>query len=177
MSWLTPLVALLIKRESKGPVFFKQLRNGKNYKPFVCYKFRSMRMNDEADKKLVSANDDRITRIGKWLRKTSIDEMPQFFNVLKGDMSVVGPRPHMIAANEEYKKRVKRFMGRHYIKPGITGLAQVKGYRGDTSTDESLINRIKYDMYYIKNWSLFLDIKIIIQTVMNVFIKGDKNAI
>jgi putative colanic acid biosynthesis UDP-glucose lipid carrier transferase len=175
LSWLTPLLAVLIKLESKGPVFFKQLRNGLNYQPFYCYKFRSMRPNKEADLKQVSKNDNRITRIGRILRKTSLDELPQFFNVLKGEMSVVGPRPHMIAENERFRRRVKRFLGRHYVKPGITGLAQVKGYRGEVRNDEDILNRVKYDLYYIENWTIFLDIKIIVQTVLNIF-KGDKKA-
>jgi len=175
LSWLTPLLAILIKLESKGPVFFKQLRNGLNYEPFYCFKFRSMRPNKEADLKQVSKNDQRITKLGKWLRKTSIDELPQFFNVLKGDMSVVGPRPHMIAENERFRNKVEQFLGRHYVRPGITGLAQVKGYRGEVVTDEDIRNRVKYDMYYIENWSIFLDLKIILQTILNIF-KGDKKA-
>ncbi|NPA43555.1 MAG: undecaprenyl-phosphate glucose phosphotransferase [Chlorobi bacterium] len=175
LSWLTPLLALLIKLESRGPVFFKQLRNGLNYQPFYCYKFRSMYPNPEADRKQVTKGDRRVTRIGRILRKTSIDELPQFFNVLKGDMSVVGPRPHMIAENERFKGKVERFLGRHYIKPGITGLAQVKGYRGEVVTDEDIKNRVKYDLYYIENWSVFLDLKIILQTILNIF-KGDRKA-
>jgi len=174
-SWLFPVVALLIKLDSKGPVFFKQSRNGINYEPFYCYKFRSMRPNNLADIKQVSQNDNRITKIGKWLRKLSIDELPQFFNVLKGEMSVVGPRPHMIKENERFLKKIDKFMGRHYVKPGITGLAQVKGYRGEVKTDEDIINRLKYDLYYIENWSLWLDIKIILFTILNV-IRGDQKA-
>ncbi len=175
LSWLTPILAIIIKLESKGPVFFKQLRNGKNYQPFYCYKFRSMRPNKYADLKQVSENDKRVTKVGKWLRKTSIDELPQFFNVLLGDMSVVGPRPHMIAENERFRNKVEKFLGRHYIRPGITGLAQVKGFRGEVKNDEDILNRVKYDLYYIENWSIFLDIKIILQTVINIF-KGDKKA-
>jgi len=175
LSWLTPLLALLIKLESKGPVFFKQLRNGLNYEPFYCYKFRSMRPNKDADRKQVTKDDERVTRLGRILRKTSVDELPQFFNVLKGEMSVVGPRPHMIAENERFKGKVERFLGRHYVKPGITGLAQVKGYRGEVITDEDIRNRVKYDLYYIENWSIFLDLKIILQTVINLF-RGDEKA-
>ncbi len=175
LSWITPIIGLLIKLESKGPVFFKQKRNGINYKPFSCYKFRSMRPNQLADIKQVSKNDNRITRIGKILRKTSIDELPQFINVFKGEMSVVGPRPHMVKENERFKKRINKFMGRHYVKPGITGLAQVKGYRGEVRTDDDIINRVKYDLYYIENWSLWLDIKIIMFTILNVF-KGEEKA-
>ncbi len=175
LSWLTPILAILIKLESKGPVFFKQKRNGLNYKPFYCYKFRSMRPNPEADIKQVSKQDDRVTRIGRILRKTSIDELPQFINVLKGEMSVVGPRPHMINESERFRKVLDQFILRHYVKPGITGLAQIKGYRGEVQNKEDIINRVKYDLYYIENWSLFLDLKIIFQTVLKIF-TGDKKA-
>ncbi len=175
LSWLTPILGLLIKLESKGPVFFRQKRNGEFYKPFYLYKFRSMRPNKLADQKQVSRDDDRITRIGRFIRKTSIDELPQFLNVLFGDMSVVGPRPHMIKENERFMVRVKKFLPRHQVKPGITGLAQVKGYRGEVVTDEDIINRVKYDIYYIKNWSFLLDIKIILLTIINT-LKGDKKA-
>ncbi len=173
--WLIPLIGLFIKLESKGPILFRQKRNGINYKPFECYKFRSMRPNNLADIKQVTKDDNRITKLGKFLRKTSIDELPQFINVLKGDMSVVGPRPHMVKENERFLKRIDKFMGRHYVKPGITGLAQVKGYRGEVKTDDDIINRLKYDLFYIENWSLWLDIKIILFTVFNV-IRGDDKA-
>ncbi len=175
LSWLTPLLGILIKLESKGPVFFKQKRNGINYKPFNCYKFRSMHPNHLADIKQVSKNDNRVTKIGKFLRKTSIDELPQFINVFLGDMSVVGPRPHMVKENERFLKKIDKFMTRHYIKPGITGLAQVKGYRGEVKTDEDIINRLKYDLFYIENWSLWLDIKIILFTAFHI-VKGDEKA-
>ncbi len=175
LSWLTPILGLLIKLESKGPIFFKQKRNGEFYKPFNVYKFRSMRPNDLADKKQVSRDDDRVTSIGRFIRKTSIDELPQFFNVLFGNMSVVGPRPHMVKENERFMQRVQKFLPRHQVKPGITGLAQVKGYRGEVITDEDIINRVKYDIYYIKNWSFLLDIKIILLTIINT-LKGDKKA-
>jgi len=175
LSWLTPLLGLIIKLESKGPIFFKQKRNGINYHPFYCYKFRSMRPNNLADTKQVEKGDNRITRIGKFIRKSSIDELPQFFNVFIGEMSVVGPRPHMVKENERFLQRVDKFMGRHYIKPGITGLAQVKGFRGEVKTDEDIINRLKYDLFYIENWSLWLDIKIIFLTVINIF-KGEEKA-
>jgi putative colanic acid biosynthesis UDP-glucose lipid carrier transferase len=175
LSWLIPLIGLLIKLESKGNIFFTQKRNGINYEPFYCYKFRSMRPNELADKKQVSKDDDRITKIGKVLRKTSIDELPQFFNVLKGEMSVVGPRPHMVKENERFLKQVDKFMGRHYVKPGVTGLAQVKGYRGEVKTTEDITNRVKYDLHYIENWSFWLDLKIIVFTVLDV-IRGDEKA-
>ena len=175
LSWLTPILAIIIKLESKGPVFFIQKRNGLNYKEFNCYKFRSMYINDKADTDLASKNDVRITKIGKFIRKTSIDELPQFFNVLKGDMSVVGPRPHMVSVANLYAANVDKFMVRHFVKPGITGLAQTKGYRGEVETDEDIINRVKYDIFYMENWSILLDIQIIIKTIYNT-LKGDEKA-
>lgn len=175
LSWLTPILAILIKLESKGPVFFKQRRNGLNYHEFDCYKFRSMTLNDIADLEQVSKNDPRITRIGRFIRKTSIDELPQFFNVFLGDMSVVGPRPHMVSHTEMYAKRIDKFMVRHFIKPGITGLAQTNGYRGEVEIESDIINRVKYDIFYLENWSLLLDVKIVILTVVNT-IKGEEKA-
>ena len=175
LSWLTPVLALIIRLESKGPTFFKQKRNGLNYEEFYCYKFRSMHLNPIADLEQVQKNDPRITRIGKFIRKTSIDELPQFFNVLLGDMSVVGPRPHMVSHTEMYAKSVDKFMVRHFIKPGITGLAQTNGFRGEVETEKDIINRVKYDIFYLENWSLLLDIKIIFATVINA-IKGEKKA-
>tara|TARA_Y200000002_G_scaffold382122_1_gene398116 strand:+ start:214 stop:1572 length:1359 start_codon:yes stop_codon:yes gene_type:complete len=175
LSWLTPLIALLIKLESSGPVFFKQTRNGIKYKEFKCFKFRSMIENSDADIQQATKNDLRVTRLGKILRKTSLDELPQFFNVLIGDMSVVGPRPHMTRENERYSKTVNKFMVRHFVKPGITGLAQVKGYRGEIETEEDIVNRVKYDIYYLENWSLLLDLNIVFLTSIN-FITGQKKA-
>lgn len=175
LSWLTPILAFLIKKESKGPVFFKQRRNGLNYHEFDCYKFRSMRPNEIADLEQVSKNDPRITNIGRFIRKTSMDELPQFFNVLFGDMSVVGPRPHMVSHTEMYAKSVDKFMVRHFVKPGITGLAQTNGYRGEVESDKDIINRVKYDIFYLENWSLLLDLKIIFMTVFNA-IKGEEKA-
>lgn len=175
LSWLTPILAFLIKRESKGPVFFKQKRNGLNYHEFDCFKFRSMCLNEIADLEQVSKNDPRITNIGRFIRKTSIDELPQFFNVLFGDMSVVGPRPHMVSHTEMYAKSVDKFMVRHFVKPGITGLAQTNGYRGEVENDIDIINRVKYDIFYLENWSLLLDLKIIFMTVFNA-IKGEEKA-
>lgn len=175
LSWLTPIIALLILIESKGPIFFKQKRNGLNYEEFYCYKFRSMHLNPIADLEQVQKNDPRITKIGKFIRKTSIDELPQFFNVLLGDMSVVGPRPHMVSHTEMYAKSVDKFMVRHFIKPGITGLAQTNGFRGEVETEKDIINRVKYDIFYLENWSLLLDIKIIFATVVNA-IRGEKKA-
>jgi len=175
LSWLTPLIALLIKLESSGPVFFKQTRNGIKYKEFTCFKFRSMIENRDADIQQATKNDLRVTRLGKILRKTSLDELPQFFNVLIGDMSVVGPRPHMTRENERYSKTVNKFMVRHFVKPGITGLAQVKGYRGEIETEEDIVHRVKYDIYYLENWSLLLDLNIVFLTSIN-FITGQKKA-
>lgn len=175
LSWLIPILAILIKIESKGNVFFKQKRNGLNYKEFYCYKFRSMRLNEIADLYQVSKNDPRITRVGKFIRKTSIDELPQFFNVLLGDMSVVGPRPHMVSHTEMYARRIDKFMVRHFIKPGITGLAQTKGFRGEVESDKDIIYRVKFDIFYLENWSLLLDIKIIFLTIVNA-IKGEDKA-
>ena len=175
LSWLTPLMAILIKLDSKGPVFFKQKRNGLDYREFYCYKFRSMRPNKRANLNQVSRNDERITSIGKFIRKTSMDELPQFINVLKGDMSVVGPRPHMVSHTHMYAERIDKFMVRHFIKPGITGLAQVSGCRGEVETDNDIINRVKFDIFYVENWSLLLDIKIIIITIVKA-IRGDDKA-
>jgi len=175
LSWLTPILAILIKLESMGPIFFKQKRNGLNYHEFDCFKFRSMKINEIADIEQVSKNDPRITKIGRVIRKTSIDELPQFFNVFLGEMSVVGPRPHMVSHTEMYAKKVDKFMVRHFIKPGITGLAQTNGYRGEVETETDIINRVKYDIYYLENWTLLLDIKIVFLTVFNT-IKGEEKA-
>lgn len=175
LSWLTPIIAILIKLESKGPVFFKQSRNGFNYKEFDCYKFRSMTPNKHAHLHQATRGDQRITKIGKFIRKTSIDELPQFFNVLFGDMSVVGPRPHMVSHTNMYAKRIDKFMVRHFVKPGITGLAQVSGFRGEIETDKDIINRVKFDIFYIENWSILLDFKIVLQTFLNV-VKGEDKA-
>ncbi|MBJ7879678.1 undecaprenyl-phosphate glucose phosphotransferase [Gelidibacter salicanalis] len=174
LSWLTPILAILIKLESKGPVFFKQSRNGFNYKEFGCYKFRSMMPNSNANSNQAIKGDLRVTKVGKFLRKTSIDELPQFFNVLFGDMSVVGPRPHMVSHTSEFAKRIDKFMVRHFVKPGITGLAQISGFRGEIETDKDIIGRVKYDIFYIENWSLLLDLKIIIRTFMNAINGEDK---
>ena len=175
LSWLTPILAIIIKLDSKGPVFISQKRNGLNYKIFKCYKFRSMEKNDKYDMNLALKNDLKITKVGKFIRKTSIDELPQFFNVLLGDMSIVGPRPHPISHNDKYALMADKFMARHFVKPGITGLAQIKGYRGEVETDQDIINRVKYDIFYMENWSILLDLEIIFKTIFNT-IKGDKKA-
>ena len=175
LSWLTPLIGFLIKLESKGPVFFKQKRNGLDYKEFYCYKFRSMKPNPEAHLHQIRKGDPRVTRIGKFIRKTSIDELPQFINVLKGDMSVVGPRPHMVSHTHMYAEKIDKFMVRHFIKPGITGLAQVSGFRGEVEDDDFIKNRVKYDIYYLENWSIIMDIRIVIKTVFDA-LRGDDKA-
>ncbi len=175
LSWLIPILAIIIKTETKGPLFFVQKRNGLNYKEFNCFKFRSMELNDEAHLNTVSKNDARITKVGKFIRKTSIDELPQFFNVLIGDMSVIGPRPHMVSVTEIYALKVNKFMVRHFVKPGITGLAQTKGFRGEVESDKDIINRVKYDIFYMENWSILLDIKIIFNTIHNI-LRGDNKA-
>ncbi len=175
LSWLTPLLGLWIKLESKGPVFFKQKRNGLDYKEFYCYKFRSMKPNPMAHLHQIKKGDERVTRVGRLIRKTSIDELPQFINVLKGEMSVVGPRPHMVSHTHMYAERIDKFMVRHFIKPGITGLAQVSGFRGEVESESHIINRVKYDIFYLENWSLFLDIKIVFQTIFNA-LRGEEKA-
>jgi putative colanic acid biosynthesis UDP-glucose lipid carrier transferase len=152
-----------------------QMRNGLNYKEFNCYKFRSMRLNEIADLEQVSKNDPRITKIGRFMRKTSIDELPQFINVFLGEMSVVGPRPHMVSHTEMYARKVDKFMVRHFIKPGITGLAQTNGFRGEVENDKDIIYRVKYDIFYMENWSLLLDLKIVFMTIINA-VKGEDKA-
>lgn len=175
LSWLIPILWILVKLESKGPLIFKQEREGLNGEKFVCYKFRSMKINELSDQVHATKNDERVTKMGAFLRKTSMDELPQFFNVLLGDMSVVGPRPHLESLSIEYQKDVDDYLKRHIVKPGITGLAQVSGYRGEIRKKSDIKNRIRLDIFYIENWSFFLDIKIIIKTVSNVF-KGEEKA-
>lgn len=169
------VIGLLIKLSSPGPILFKQKRTGLYGKEFDCYKFRTMRVNKEADEKQATRDDPRTTPIGAFLRHTNLDEIPQFVNVLKGDMSVVGPRPHMLKHTEQYSKLIDKYMVRHLVKPGITGWAQITGYRGETKTLEQMEGRVKRDVWYIENWSFFLDLKIIYVTVINMF-QGEKNA-
>lgn len=176
LSWLVPLFAIIIKLDSKGPVFFRQKRSGLNNREFWCYKFRSMYVNNEAHIKQATVQDPRITSVGKFLRKYSIDELPQFWNVFIGDMSVVGPRPHMLKHTKEYSQIIEKYMLRHFIKPGITGLSQVVGLRGETKDVAQMRRRIKTDMYYIENWSMLLDIRIILITILNI-LRGDKNSV
>lgn len=173
--WLIPLLAILIKLNSPGPIFFVQFRSGKNNKSFKCIKFRTLRVNKDSDLKQVTRDDNRITNLGRFLRKSSLDELPQFINVLLGDMSVVGPRPHMLKHTEDYSRLLNEYMIRHYVKPGVTGWAQVNGFRGEIKDQEHLRKRVEYDIWYLENWSLWLDLRIIFLTVY-VTIKGDKNA-
>jgi len=175
LSWLYPLLAFLIKKQSKGPVLFKQMRTGIKNEPFCCYKFRSMYINNCDESQQAKREDARITPIGKFLRRTSLDEMPQFYNVFMGHMSVVGPRPHMIKHTIDYNDHINNFMVRHFVKPGITGLAQVSGYRGETKKVSDMIRRVNKDIEYIQHWSLSKDIKICLLTIIVTF-KGDKNA-
>ena len=169
------IIGIIIKADSPGPVLFKQKRTGLKGSDFVCYKFRTMRVNKDADVKQATKNDARTTKIGAFLRKTNLDELPQFVNVLIGNMSVVGPRPHMLKHTIEYSAMIDKYMLRHLAKPGITGWAQVNGYRGETKELIQMEKRVEYDVWYIENWSFFLDIKIIYLTVRNM-IKGEKNA-
>ena len=173
--WLFPIVFLIIKLTSKGPIFFIQDRSGQDNKVFKCYKFRTMRINKEANSTGTLINDPRITPIGKLLRKTRIDELPQFINVFLGQMSVVGPRPHMIKHTEEYSRLVNEFLVRQFVKPGITGWAQTTGYIDETRKLQEMKDKVIKDIWYIENWSFLLDIKIILLTIYNI-IRKDKNA-
>jgi putative colanic acid biosynthesis UDP-glucose lipid carrier transferase len=172
---LLVFLGLGIKLTSKGPIFFKQKRTGENGIDFYCYKFRTMCVNQDADSKQATKDDSRVTKIGAFMRKTNLDEMPQFFNVFIGNMSIVGPRPHMLKHTEMYSKLIDQYMIRHFAKPGITGWAQVTGFRGETQRLEEMEGRVKRDVWYIENWSFFLDVRIIFMTVFNMF-RGDKNA-
>jgi len=175
LSWHIPILWVLIKLESKGPLFFKQKRDGLNGDQFVCFKFRSMQINSVSNLIQTTKNDNRITNVGKFIRKTSIDELPQFFNVLLGEMSVVGPRPHMKSQSKKFILDVENYMRRNSVKPGITGLAQIRGFRGEIEKKSDIENRVRLDIFYIENWSFFLDVRIMIQTFLNIF-KGDEKA-
>ncbi|MDE5812494.1 MAG: exopolysaccharide biosynthesis polyprenyl glycosylphosphotransferase, partial [Muribaculaceae bacterium] len=168
-------VAIAIKLSSPGPVFFKQKRTGYRGRDFNCYKFRTMKINNESDSRAATKDDERKTRVGDFLRRTSIDELPQFWNVLMGDMSVVGPRPHMVSFTKQYRQVIGEYMVRLLIKPGITGWAQANGYRGNTDKLWKMEKRVESDIWYIENWSFRLDLKIILMTVIDI-IKGDENA-
>ena len=175
LSWFIPLMAIIIKLTSKGPVFFIQKRSGIKNKSFSVIKFRTMYVNSDAHYKQATRHDQRITPIGKFLRKTNLDELPQFINVFTGQMYVIGPRPHMLNHTEEYLKIIDKFMVRHLIKPGITGWAQVNGYRGETKDVNDMEGRVRADVWYIENWSFGLDVKIIIMTIINM-LRGEENA-
>ena len=175
-SWLFPIIAIIIKLTSKGPVFFVQKRTGQDGKAFNCFKFRSMTVNNLSDRMQATKNDARITKFGAFMRKTSIDELPQIINVLLNHMSLVGPRPHMIKHTQEYRVLVDKFMVRHFAKPGVTGWAQINGYRGETKLLKDMENRAVADIWYIENWSFLLDVKIVIVTAWSMFFKKDENA-
>src|SRR5579872_947334 len=175
LSWMVPVLAILIKLSSRGPVFFSQWRSGKDNKKLQCYKFRTLSVNADANLKQVTMNDSRITPLGRFLRKTNLDELPQFFNVFKGDMSVIGPRPHMLLHTDTFSKITEEYMVRHFVKPGVSGWAQIQGYRGEIKEEAQLRKRIEHDIWYLENWSLWLDIRIMLQTIY-LSIKGDKNA-
>ncbi|HEY6975025.1 MAG TPA: exopolysaccharide biosynthesis polyprenyl glycosylphosphotransferase [Chitinophagaceae bacterium] len=175
LSWMIPVVGLLIYLESGGPIFFVQTRTGRNNKNFQCYKFRSMKPNNEANLKQATKTDTRITAIGKFLRKTSMDEFPQFLNVLGGSMSIVGPRPHMLKHTEDFSKIEEHYMVRQLLKPGLTGWAQVNGYRGEIINERQVKERVMHDIWYLENWSIWLDLKIIFQTIYILF-RGDEMA-
>ncbi len=170
------VVGIITKCTSKGPIFFVQKRNGLDGKEFSCYKFRSMKVNNEADLIQATENDSRKTKFGDFLRRSSIDELPQFFNVLIGDMSVVGPRPHMLKHTEEYSKLIDTYMVRHLVKPGITGMAQITGYRGETTDLSKMVGRVKADIWYMEHWNFMLDIYIVYKTVANIVTRKDQQA-
>ena len=167
--WLTPIIALLIVLESRGPVFFAQKRTGYRNRTFVCYKFRTMRVNSDANRIQAARNDQRITRLGHFLRETNLDELPQFWNVLKGDMSVIGPRPHMLRHTVRYAQHMPNYRNRHAVRPGITGLAQVRGFIGAINTKQDLVNRVESDLEYIETWSMGLDVRIFVSTLFGRF--------
>lgn len=168
LSWLIPIMALLIKLDSKGPVFFLQKRNKRGGKTFTCIKFRSMIENEDADLLQATANDKRITKLGRFLRNHYLDELPQFFNVLVGDMSFIGPRPHMVSDNNKYEELIEFYDYRHKVKPGITGLSQAMGYVGETRNLQAMRDRVQLDIFYVRHWSLRLDLKILWNTLHQI---------
>ncbi|MDN3688851.1 sugar transferase [Cyclobacterium jeungdonense] len=174
-TWLFPLIALLIKVGSKGPVIFRQLRHGKDNKPFYCLKFRTMVVNDKADTVQAKKGDIRITKFGSFLRRSSLDELPQLINIIRGEMSLIGPRPHAVPMNEIFSDRIAGYMDRHAIKPGLTGLAQSRGYRGEIQSYQDLYFRYRLDLFYLKKWNLLLDVKILIWTAYSLLF-DNKNA-
>jgi len=173
--WLIPVLALLIRMDSQGAVFIVKARSSHKNRPFRCYKFRTLRTNNEQEARQVTQLDDRVTRIGRFLRKSNLDELPQFFNVLKGDMSLVGPRPHMLNHTETFNGMHTDYMVRHLVKPGVTGLAQINGFRGEIRSPDLLRKRVEYDIRYLENWSVREDIRILFATIW-VSLRGDTNA-
>ena len=165
LSWMYPLFALIIKLQSKGPVIYKQLREGKNGVHFLCFKFRTMYLNGESDYSWTKVNDPRVTKFGVFLRRTSLDEFPQFLNVFLGSMSIVGPRPHPIKLNDLYRDRIEKFSLRHETRPGVTGLSQMKGYRGSITHFHQINSRVKLDRFYIQKRTFLFDLKIILLTI------------
>lgn len=165
LSWMFPLFALIIKLQSSGPVIYKQLREGKDGVHFLCFKFRTMHLNGESDSSWTKLNDPRVTKFGVFLRRTSLDEFPQFLNVFLGQMSVVGPRPHPIKLNDTYRDSIQKFSLRHETRPGVTGLSQMKGYRGSITHYHQMNSRVKLDRFYIRSWTFLLDLKIILLTI------------
>ncbi|WP_291783990.1 sugar transferase [Cecembia sp.] len=172
-SWLFPLIALLIKIDSNGPVFYKQLRDGQYNNKFLCFKFRTMSFDPSDDFKQATRNDPRVTKVGAFLRKSSLDELPQLINVLIGDMTIVGPRPHAIEMNVDCENKYENYRLRHLVKPGITGLAQAKGYRGEILRNYDMKGRLKLDLFYIEKWNFFLDIRIIFMTIQGIIFNND----
>jgi lipopolysaccharide/colanic/teichoic acid biosynthesis glycosyltransferase len=168
LSWLIPIMAILIKLDSRGPIFFLQKRNKRDGKIFTCVKFRSMIENDDADLLPATNNDERITKLGRFLRNHFIDELPQFFNVLAGDMSFIGPRPHMVSDNNKYEEIIEFYNYRHKVKPGITGLSQAMGYVGETRNIQAMKDRVHLDIFYVRHWSLRLDMKILWHTLRRI---------
>ena len=172
VSWMYVIFGIIIKIQSKGPILFKQRRNGAGGNVFYCYKFRTMVMNNQQDTKFADNKDSRLTKFGKFLRISALDEMPQFINVLIGDMSVVGPRPHPLKLNEEFSDKIDKFSKRHQFKPGITGLAQIRGYRGKIYGFYDMSSRVRLDRYYFKNWSIFYDFKICLKTFFGIILSS-----
>ena len=168
LSWLIPIMALLIKLDSRGPVFFLQKRNKRDGGIFTCIKFRSMIENEDADFLQASKSDDRITKLGRFLRNYYLDELPQFFNVWMGDMSFIGPRPHMVSDNNKYEELIEFYNYRHRVKPGITGLSQAMGYVGETRNLQAMRDRVHLDLFYVRHWTFWLDIKILWQTISRI---------
>ena len=171
--WLFMIISVCIALESRGPVIFRQLRHGRNNRPFYCYKFRTMKFDPSGKFYQAQKNDPRITRVGSFLRSTSLDELPQIFNILLGEMSIVGPRPHALPMNRQYSQKIQGFMCRHMVKPGITGLAQAKGFRGEIKDEKDIHFRLAYDLFYIKKWSLLFDFGIIILTIKCLLVNND----